>query len=224
MSQLYFQTISTLNDSIRILYGISTRHDGDMRNEETLRQFCEKQHISLDSVILMNQIHGIRTACISTSFKEGSANLTFPHTVRSTDALVCTLTNCTLGILTADCLPVIAYDTRGHISAAIHAGREGIVSGIYDEVLRHFLSVGTSLKDIEILIGPSVGPCCYPMDLWSFSENFFHKKGITKVYNKHICTSCNNNLFFSYRKEKEKAGRMLTYIQIKTIKATAKDF
>ena len=210
----FFQTISTLNDSIRILYGISTRHDGDMRDAETLEQFCRKQHISFDSVVLMNQVHGTQTACIDTSFYERCSNQTNPHTLRSTDALVCTLTNCTLGILTADCLPVIAYDRRLHIAGAIHAGREGIVSGIYDEVLRHFSSLGSAIKDLEILIGPSVGPCCYPLDLWSLSEEIFHKRGITKVYNKCICTSCNNDLFFSYRKEREEAGRMLTYVQL----------
>ena len=76
-----------------------------------------------------------------------------------------------IGILTADCLPIIFYDHKNNVIAIAHSGWRGSLSGIVDKVLEdlknNFLS---DFNDLEIFFGPSAKNCCYEVSE-SFLEN-----------------------------------------------------
>jgi|CXWL01.1.fsa_nt_gi YfiH family protein len=81
------------------------------------------------------------------------------------DALVTNQPGIWLTVRTADCVPVLLYDPRRHAAAAIHAGWRGAVAGIVPKVLAYMEQhYGTDVADVEVAIGPSVGPCCYEVD------------------------------------------------------------
>jgi len=153
------------------------------------------------------------------------------------DAMITNSPNTFLGILTADCLPIFVADQRKRVIAAIHAGRVGTGLRITEKVLKKMkVEFGCSSRDLLIGIGPSIGSCCYEID-----ENVFHPEwkpfSISKGEKKwmldlaqinmaqmkregikekqiswiNLCTHCNSDLFFSYRKE-GRTGRQLSFI------------
>ena len=78
------------------------------------------------------------------------------------DGLYTCETKLLLGILTADCVPVLVADTRTHAVAALHAGWRGTVERIVErgvEALRE--QFGCRTQDLIAAIGPSIGPCCF---------------------------------------------------------------
>jgi YfiH family protein len=78
------------------------------------------------------------------------------------DALYTRDPNLLLGILTADCVPVLVADTRTHAVAAFHAGWRGTLARIVERgigTLRR--DFGSRPQDLIAAIGPAIGPCCF---------------------------------------------------------------
>ena len=78
------------------------------------------------------------------------------------DGLITTRPGRLLGILTADCVPVLLADTRTRAVAAFHAGWRGTLAGIVQhgaETLRR--RYGSRSQDLVAAIGPSIRPCCF---------------------------------------------------------------
>jgi len=156
------------------------------------------------------------------------------------DAIITNSPNTFLGILTADCLPIFVVDQKERVIASIHAGRHGTSLHITTKVLKKMEEeFGCSLRDLLIGMGPSIGPCCYEIDESAFHpewEPFSVSRGnekwmvdlaqinIAQMKEKgikeeqvswiNLCTRCQSDLFFSYRKE-GKTGRQLSFIGIK---------
>ena len=93
------------------------------------------------------------------------------HVVRGKTALSPTLTGDglltnepgeLLGILTADCVPVLIADWRLRAVGVFHAGWRGTVQGIVDKGVHRMVSqFGSKPQDLRALIGPAIGACCY---------------------------------------------------------------
>jgi len=91
---------------------------------------------------------------------------------------------------------------------------------------------GSKPEDIIAAIGPGIGPCCYEvgdevarqfgesgsrhLNLAEHNRRQLEKVGVSPVNIDVIstCTFCNVDEFFSYRREGERAGRMISYIEI----------
>jgi polyphenol oxidase len=96
-----------------------------------------------------------------------------------------------IGVLTADCLPIVLYDSYNHISAVIHAGWRGTVAGIVPYVLKQFVEQARSdMRNIHVWFGPSAGVCCYEVEqgfvdsLSQYAEQFFIDATIQNRNNK----------------------------------------
>lgn len=86
------------------------------------------------------------------------------HDVRA-DALVTTLPATPLGVLVADCLPIVVYGLDPPVLALIHAGR----MGTYHHIVHHVLGVmrdqvGMAPDQLYAILGPAIGACCYHLD------------------------------------------------------------
>lgn len=144
----------------------------------------------------------------------------------NTDGLILTNSNDAICLRFADCTPLIFYDTLHNIAAVSHAGWRGTAAKIGVKTIKKMsASFGTNVQDVKVLIGPAISVCCYEVGddvkqkLLStvknteglFNGNFVSLKninarqleeiGITKIDIAPYCTSCNNDLFYSYRKE-----------------------
>lgn len=89
------------------------------------------------------------------------------------DALV-TNKNIYIGVYTADCLPILLYDTEKKIIAAIHAGWRGLLNGVILNTVAYMVKIGSDKKRIVVAIGPHIKKCCFEISK-ELSDNFFKK-------------------------------------------------
>jgi YfiH family protein len=75
------------------------------------------------------------------------------------DALLTRAGGC-IGVVTADCVPLIFANPVAQVAAAVHAGWRGTFAGIVGVAVRELGARG-GIEDLLVAIGPSIGPCCY---------------------------------------------------------------
>lgn len=147
-----------------------------------------------------------------------------------TDGIILTNNVQTLYLNFADCTPLIFYDFKNNIGAVSHAGWRGTAGKIGVKTVEKMMSeFNSNPKDIKCAIGPAIGFCCYNVGEDVFRQltaTVQETKGLYEIRNGEIfvdlkainrqqlseigldeidvcpyCTVCNNDLFYSYRKE-----------------------
>jgi YfiH family protein len=84
---------------------------------------------------------------------------------RQCDAIVTDKPGVAIGIKTADCAPVLLFDSQRQVIAAVHAGWRGTALGIAGKAVRVMAErFRTRPEDLSAVVGPSIGPCCYEVD------------------------------------------------------------
>ncbi len=107
---------------------------------------------------LLSQVHGARVERVVAGGP--ACHHRRDHT--EADGLATAATGVVLGVLTADCLPVILAVPGGSAVAIAHAGWRGTLEGIVQETVRELCAVaGAEPHEILAAIGPSIGRCCY---------------------------------------------------------------
>lgn len=149
------------------------------------------------------------------------------------DALVTGQSGLTVSVRTADCYPILLADSRNRVVGAVHAGWRGTMTHIAEKTIEKMnAEFGTSPSDVHAAIGPGIGVCCYEvgdevarqfgysgrthLDLESENRKQLEAAGVAprNIEALGVCTFCDAERFFSYRREKEKAGRMTSFIRI----------
>jgi polyphenol oxidase len=150
------------------------------------------------------------------------------------DALIEDQPGSVVAVKTADCIPVLLVDERRHVVAAVHAGWRGTAARIAPNAValmgRRF---GTSAGDLHAAIGPGIGECCYEVgaevaerfggqgrghiDLAAANRRQLEESGVTprRIYASNLCTMCRDEEFDSFRRDREKAGRMYSFAGIR---------
>ncbi len=205
-------------------------------NRKTIQDRFPNMHF-----IVANQTHSSNIAIISTK-KEDIGWRSESEAIRDCDALITNQKGIMLTILTADCVPILLFDTKLKIASAIHAGWRGTKEQIVIKTIKKMRDeFGSNPKDILAGIAPSIGRCCYEVD-WSVAQYFtnyknpFDKRGDKYMLDlpyinreqllsigvdernielSNICTSCRVDNFFSYRKENGCSGRFMSMIGVK---------
>ena len=90
------------------------------------------------------------------------------------DALITNIKNLPIGVLTADCLPILILDNKKKIIAAVHAGWKGAYKNIVIKVLKKLVDLGSKKKDIITVIGPGISQKSYEVGI-EFKERFIKK-------------------------------------------------
>jgi len=101
------------------------------------------------------QVHGARVAraadCVGAAPPEA-------------DAVVSALAGVPVGIVTADCVPILAASGGGEVVAAIHAGWRGLGCGVIAAGIEALRAEAGSATRLVAVIGPHIGACCYEVD------------------------------------------------------------
>jgi YfiH family protein len=84
-----------------------------------------------------------------------------PNNAPEVDAMVTDRPGIALGILTADCAPVLLADPEARVVGAAHAGWRGAISGIVEETVAAMTRMGAKPARILAAIGPCIGPRSY---------------------------------------------------------------
>lgn len=151
------------------------------------------------------------------------------------DGLVTRRKDLALAVVTADCVPVLLAGER--IVAAVHAGWRGIAQSILPEAVKRLNERSTG--PVTAWIGPAIGPCCYEvgddvagkvcavssqdvaitgprgrphLDLAQAARIQLKRSGTVRVSTVGVCTRCNENHLWSYRREGPGAGRNIAAI------------
>jgi polyphenol oxidase len=81
------------------------------------------------------------------------------------DGMVTAETGVYLGVLTADCVPLLFIAPRQRLAAAVHAGWRGTLAGIAAKTVEFFSGCyDVAAGDLEVALGPSIGVCCYEVN------------------------------------------------------------
>lgn len=80
------------------------------------------------------------------------------------DGMVTAEPGVVLGVLSADCVPILMIDAKAQVAGAFHAGWRGVLAGLALTGLGAMLSAGADPSRIRVALGPSIGPCCFEVD------------------------------------------------------------
>ena len=114
------------------------------------------------NIILLNQIHSNKFIYIDKNYKKKRKF--------KADAIITNQKKLPIGVLTADCVPILICDKKKNIIAAIHAGWKGAYKNILTKVVKFMLKKDCHIKDIHVAIGP-----CITQKNYNVKEDFFKK-------------------------------------------------
>lgn len=81
------------------------------------------------------------------------------------DAIVSDTPGLAVGVLTADCVPILLASRRARAVAAVHAGWRGLARGVVAAAVDALAQrAGAAAEELVAGIGPHIGPCCYEVD------------------------------------------------------------
>ncbi len=94
-----------------------------------------------------------------------------------------------IGIVTADCLPVLMASRDGRLIAGLHAGWRGTAEGILQHCVRQFVDRGVAVEEIVVAVGPHIRACCYEV-----SASFY--EGLLQTPARELVAANRTELFF----------------------------
>ncbi|MEL6169112.1 MAG: peptidoglycan editing factor PgeF [Pseudomonadota bacterium] len=113
---------------------------------------AEAMELTPDRLVTVHQVHSADVISVS-DVPPGPK----PHA----DAMVTSRPGLALGILTADCQPVLFSDTEAGVIGAAHAGWRGALGGVLEATLDAMEGLGASRKDVTAIIGPTISQAAY---------------------------------------------------------------
>lgn len=133
-----------LTDHASVPFGLPMAQDGDRR--ALARRF------GLNDVVHMRQVHGDKVEVVSDA-RTGTPTC---------DGLITHQLGIGLIVQTADCVPILMWDAKQNVVAAVHAGWRGTLAGVAGQALAALQSRFASRPEfVHTAMGPAIGPCCY---------------------------------------------------------------
>jgi YfiH family protein len=200
-----------------------------------------KKAMLVDNLVFLHQVHGVNGLTITSPEQ---ASRVQPFSIDG-DYLITNAPRVGIGILTADCLPIIMYDSFQHVIAIVHAGWRGSVDGIGLKVVAHMQAAfETKLEHLRIFFGPSAKVCCYQvkeeflsnLEQHTYTDQVIHRHGKEfyfdlALFNRLILEDAGikrdafqlqynkctieDDSLYSYRREGKDAGRQMTVVCLK---------
>ena len=206
-----------------LVHGFSTRATGDFLQWPEEGAIAEAFGVDGFGTATLRQVHSGRWV---------RANGPWGGERPEADAVVTDCPGVLVGVRTADCVPVLLADPVAHSVAAVHAGWRGAVDGVLPNAVRALCSeYGSQPANIEVVIGPGIGACCFEVgeevasrfvesvvsrarprphvDLVAALELQLREVGVSTVVSCRDCTSCGLDRYYSHRAESGVTGRML---------------
>ena len=155
-------------------------NDNKNKVKKNLAIVRKKINIKSKKIFLLHQIHSNKFVFINKNFK-------FRKKKIMADAIITDQKKIPIAILTADCVPILLYENKRNMIAAIHAGWKGAYKGIVTKVINFMLKKGCKEKNFYAAIGPCIGFNSYNI-----------KEDLKK---KFIKLNAKNKIFFKNKKK-----------------------
>ncbi|HEX3898599.1 MAG TPA: peptidoglycan editing factor PgeF [Mycobacteriales bacterium] len=183
---------------------------------------CE---IGIGRVGFPQQVHGARVLVVDRK-AAGRRQLTRRAGAAGVDALVTAAHEAPIGVLVADCMPVLIADPVAGVVAAAHAGRKGLVAGVLQATIEAMTTLGAEPGRMAAVVGPSICGRCYEvpeqmrdevsaqlpasfaqtragtaaLDLPAGATSVIRAEGVNDVRFVGLCTA-EDERFYSYRRD-----------------------
>lgn len=157
------------------------------------------------------------------------------------DAILTNRNDVLISIQVADCVPIFMVNEKKRVIGLIHAGWKGALFGIARKTVEKAKQqFGCKPEDFTMVFGPCIRSCCYQvsddvailfdkkcvnrsqnnaptLDMICVNRKQFLNCGVKedRIFATNVCTFCDKELFDSYRREKERAGRMIAFLGLK---------
>ena len=203
--------------------------DNEKHVQQNRERFFGSLDITLDHLAIPQQVHSDHVQVAGTS-----------GVYENCDALISNSPYTYLVVSVADCLPIFIFDPVTSSIAAVHSGWRGSKAHILNKAIHGLGSVyGAKPENMVAYIGPAAGVCCYEvgdevvkefdaryviqqhgkkphLDLKTLNKVILRDAGIKEEHIEisEYCTICHSELFHSYRRDKDKSGRMMGVIGI----------
>ena len=200
--------------------------------------FLKRLGIEYRDIVCAKQVHGSRLASVGLEDK-GRGALSFETAFDATDGFVTDVPEVPLAVFSADCLVVFLYDPALPAVGLIHAGWRGTREHIIEKALELMKDTFTTkISNVHAAFGPAIRACCYEvgkefleyfpahvrqrqgcnyLDLASANRQQLLDKGVSarNIFDRGVCTACENKKFYSHRKEAKGCGRMMSVIMLR---------
>jgi hypothetical protein len=211
--------------------GLSTTDDLNAV-QENRQQFFKTLGIAPDRMVFPQQVHSDHVEVVMQ-----------PGSISRTDALITNQKSLFLTVQTADCFPVFLYDPRFMVTGIVHSGWRGTAGNIVGKTIRKMQNIfGCSPGILYAAVGAGIQGTCYPVD--DKTASYFDTRYCvpdgpghcrldiqrvildqlceTGVQLDHIesdetCTHCAADMYYSYRRDGRKSGRMMAVIGMRNI-------
>ena len=200
---------------------------------------ANKLELSLDKWVFGEQVHQTNIHIIHSRNNSKIAD-DFSSSIPGVDGIITKEKGLLLTAFFADCVPLYFYDPVSNYIGIAHAGWRGSVHQIARKMVEKFQSLKVDLKDLQVVIGPSISQENYEVDshvINHMDEKYWNTvKPVDKnhflldlkqlnveillqagLFRNNIeitnyCTFAEKTLFFSHRRDEGKTGRMLGFI------------
>ena len=200
-----WETFKPLDQLTAIRHAFTLRTVEPTKSDSFQNQLMSEFGFALNACATAEQTHGDGVAIVDQP-RQGIAGV---------DALATTVTNLPLVIRCADCAAIFVVDPDTPAIALIHSGKAGTSANILGKSLASMQrQFGTRPGNCRVVVGPSIGPCHYEVDLWRSIETQARAAGVDDIVNPRVCTACHLDRYFSYRAEKGNTGRMLALLTL----------
>lgn len=197
----------------------TTTGDDPLHVAQNRAQVAAAFGASSEQMATVRQVHSARVATIAEAGDHGEA-----------DAMVTKQPNLLLGILTADCTPILLADPESRVIGAAHAGWKGATTGIIANTVERMRQLGADPARILAVIGPAISAASYEVgpdfaeallrdhpdaasrigkpapgarehfDLPGFVADRLRAAGVGTVHDLAICTYADPDRWFSHRR------------------------
>ena len=123
--------------------------DLPLRVRENRARCAARLGLAPAALCTARQVHGREVVTVEAPWPEAAPP--------EADALVTRRPGLILGVLTADCVPVLLADPRAGVVAAVHAGWRGALSGVVEATVASMAGLGAAAERIEAAVGPAIG-------------------------------------------------------------------
>ena len=127
----------------------SGSNDKKNKVKENLRIVKNKINKKSKNIFLLHQMHRNKFVFINKNFR-------FNKNKIKADAVITDQEKLPIAVLSADCVPILLYDNKRNMIAAIHAGWKGAYLGIITKVINFMLKKGCKKNSITAVIGPCI--------------------------------------------------------------------
>ena len=186
---------SGLYKSLNCGKGSRDKRKNILRN---LEYVSKKMYVKKKRLILMHQTHSNKVVEINEKNLDKNIN---------SDAMITRYKKVALGVLTADCVPILVYDKRNKIIGCIHAGWRGALTGIIKKTIIK-IKRKNSRYDIFASVGPCISIKSYEVDL-----NF---------YKKFLAKTKKNKKYFKNKNKNKKIFNLREYVNDKLVELNVK--